>query len=84
MTASKSAPRPMRGAHANYRLLPESSIEASVDIRQRFASRDLGAAMNAWRHLYVRGLASPLVCRTLLSRWGLCACGRCLVDGGDR
>ena len=43
---------------------------------------DIGPAIRAWQHLYVRGLASSLVCAALFRRWGLCSCGRCQGGGG--
>lgn len=43
---------------------------------------DIDAAMKAWQHLYARGLASRLVCRTLFARWAVCTCGRCGSDAG--
>lgn len=43
---------------------------------------DLDAAIKAWNHLHARGLASPLVCKTLFGAWSLCACHRCDTLGG--
>lgn len=50
--------------------------------------QDLNASLYAWSHLAARGLASQTVCRVLLGRFGLCACGDCDGEaellGGDR
>lgn len=46
--------------------------------------RDLDASFRAWSHLTAYGLASQIVCRTLFRHWGLCACGWCSHECGDR
>lgn len=52
-------------------------------IRDRIDS-DLEAGLKTWVHLHARGLASSVVCAVIFRKFGLCACGRCLDDGGDR
>lgn len=52
-------------------------------VRDRIDS-DLEAGLKAWVHLHARGLASSLVCAAIFRKFGLCACGRCLDEGGDQ
>lgn len=56
---------------------------ARATVRDRI-DRDLNASFLAWSHLYARGLASSVVCAVIFRKFGLCACGRCSGEGGDR
>lgn len=56
---------------------------ARAPIRDRIDS-DLEAGLKTWVHLQARGLASSLVCAVIFRKFGLCACGRCLNQGGDQ
>lgn len=91
MSANESRPSAKEAATHIQLLHPQPSIaltasSGDTSAWRRFVDRDLSAAFRSWRHLYARGLTSPLVCAALFSRWGLCACGRCLAEthGGDR